>query len=409
MIDFTGIAQQKSLQHLSGSELVDGLRKLNDFPEIKEVIESLIPFETINGQKVVNPSFQNYLLNLDIIDAAEKTLNIERHSPESESEKCLAMSMFIGGVKDAFLSIINEINCDFSSDNVSWAQYIKGIESFGFEKVSSKEYTTEFDKRTEESVIFFHREHAMLWTIKSSHLNEKRVSGSNLYFCGKIKNKEIPFPDLRFSMGSLAPTGVFYFNFSMDKSPSHKLIEIFKHIEPVSQWGLFNVWDDKVIAQVKSLPNYVKMPILDYNIMSYDQNDYIKNERNSIVSIKAIEIIKKLQPEQQIYLNLFCRAQKFSDVNTVIMPSFIKKVLNELQENDLCKDYIVASIMYNMREFDQKVAEFTGQRDIFRTIIDTLKKDDLIDFYNTYLSMNEEFKNLYLSVDDQDFLFEKMN
>lgn len=409
MINFIEISQHETIQHLSGSKLVEALRQLNKNPELKNLIKSLTPVDIINGQKIVQSSFLDYLLNLDAIKASEEMLNIEKHSPEADSDECLALSMFIGAIKEAFLLVVNEINFDFSSNNVTWDEYIKGVRSFGFEEVSRKSYIVDFSDREEESVLFFNREHSMLWTINSSSFSQKRASGTSLYFCGKIKNKDKPFPDFLFSVGHLAPSGVFYFDINMDNIPAHKFFEIFKHFEPVSHWGIFNVWDKKVVDQVKKLPNYVKMPMLDYNIMSHDQNDYLKNERNSIVSIKAIEIINKLKPEQQIYLNLFCRAQKFSDVNTLIMPSFVQTALNELKNNELYKSYVISSIMYNMKHTEKETTSFIGDRGIFRAIIDTLKKDDLVDFYNTYLNMQEDFKKLYFTEDDQDFLFEKMN
>lgn len=408
MIDFTGIAQNENLKHLTGAKLVKALRNLEDNKEVKEVILSLVPTYTQQETQIVEPNFINYIMNLDSIDTAEKILGIKRHSPEADSDECLAMSMFVSAIKHAFLSVINELSADFSAENCSWEDYISCIESLGFSEISRIEYTPKYSQNREESISFFNYEYSMLWVINSYSFNIKKVSGSTLYLSGKLRNREESLPDFSFSIGNITPTDIFNFSFQMNDLPIFRFFEILTHINPVERWGVFDLFDSRTLEQIKSFPKEVKNKILDCNIMSYNQED-INQERNAVVINETMNIFTNLMEEQQIYLNLFVRAQKFSDRNSIFLPKFLEEQFKIYNDDEVIYKYMIASTTYHSKLFDKMVQKFIGDRSLQRAIIETLKSEDLVDYYDTFKNMDSRFQDLYFTEEDKDLFFEKMN
>lgn len=408
MINFKDIAQQTEQTQLSGSKLVEALLNIDENQELKQQITSMIPLLKMNDREVIDPVFLNFLLNIDPIKEAENILDIERHSPEAESDAALSMGMFVSAVKKAMLSIANELCVDFSANRTTWDEYIDNVKALGFEEISRKDFKSSLSTRTEESVVFFHPQHSMLWEIRSYSHYKKKVSSSSLYFNGKIRDGQ-KLPSFRFSMGYIAPSGVYYFDTNMTEMPSHKFFEILTCIKPVQSWGIFNIWNKEVLSQIETFPTFVKQALLDMNIICYEQNDFIKNKRNSIVEMKAKEILKSLTEEEAIYFFLFCRIQKFSDFNTVLAPSFINNAIKKSNENELYQSYLLASLMFHTRLFDEKASAVIGKRSLFRAAIETLESKDLVDLYDTFNNLADDFQELYFTDDDQALFTQKMS
>lgn len=396
MIDIIAIVQHEDLEQLSGSDLIKQLDDIEQNPILYKILIESIPTNKINGQEIIDSEFISFVIHLDPIAKAEKMLGIEKHSKEADSDEVLGLTSLISFIKKAYLIIINKIGFDFSASSVSFHDYCLFIVSLGFKEIIDDSYRPKYSEKDETVKVFFHYDYSMLWSITSTDFKQSKiVNKSTLHFCAKERDQlnGINSLNLSCSFYKIPLTDMYAFSFQMRELPSFKFFEIISNLSPIKHWAAFNVLDPELSNLIEKLPDTIFHRLFDYNVACFyiDNVKHINERKNAIVINAVNKILDSLTKEEQVYSAVFRRAQKFADLNTVLLPDFLMKRIKKYSE--IPSDFLISSLGFYI---DKRFSHLIQIDSLFHDIVRILKKEDFVDFYNTYIDMDDNFKMFYI-------------
>lgn len=323
------------------SELINALMNLDQNPELKESISNSIPRIEQQGVVVVDPEFKQHILDFDPIQTAE--ILVKKLDVADKEKAMLSNSLILLHLSSAYKQIITEESFDFS-DRSSWEDYIKGIESLGFEQVLSYEKKRKDKNEIDEEIAFWNKEHSILWLLNSYTLIKKSVNASNIYFYGEKRNpKTICY--LPINRGFSGSSEIQKLSCDMRTMPTHYFFELLKEFKPCKYWADCSIYFGDFTEHAKELPDYVRSCMFDYNFIRKINNfeKSISTNKYHEFQKRGLDFVESLNEIEKKYIFTWNRLFSISRHKNGFFPLSLKVKLKETFE-DFELDYAIGMI-----------------------------------------------------------------
>lgn len=298
-------------------ELLDQLIHIQDNPALLEQVKANIPMVNNNGYEVVDPEFIKEISEIDPLDLASKMLDVDQ-------AQMSAIGLFHVHFKNVLMLAISQKSQDFSSDSVSFEEYVNRVRSLGFVQIAETEKESKYVK-DETTLLMWHPEHSMIWEISSYR---GKASGTTLYFQG-VKRDPNTHHNLSLSTSIRFNTDVYVCSCDMRDIPMHLYFSILEKFQPVKH--LVEV--DISTTLLNKVADQIPTDILDL-IVGYNMNDRIVSidfeteQRKAFVS-KVEEIINEMTLEEKSISVAVSRSYEFTSIETDYASSILRTKLEE--------------------------------------------------------------------------------
>ena len=298
-------------------ELLDQLIHIQDNPALLEQVKANIPMVNNNGYEVIDPEFIKEISEIDPLDLASKMLDVNQ-------DQISAIGLFYVHFKNVLMLAISQKSQDFSSESVSFEEYVNRVKSLGFVQIAETEKESKYVKG-EITLLMWHPEHSMIWEISSYR---GKASGTTLYFQG-VKRDPNTHHKLSLSTSIRFNTDVYVCSCDMRDIPMHLYFSILEKFEPVKHLVEVDI-STKLLNKVsEQIPTDVLDLIVGYNINDSITPINFETEQRKIFVSKVEEIINEMTLEEKSISVAVSLSYEFTSIETDYASSVLRIKLEE--------------------------------------------------------------------------------
>lgn len=358
--DFSIIAHENPL---------DVLHNIDQHEDVKQKIIDSIPMVQKNGIETVDPDFQKFVLNYDPLYEAEKTLEII--NVEDTEKATMGIGLLNIGVMVAYRAVIKELTMDFSERESTWDEYVKGVESLGFEEFL--EVPKEDSEHDDVTKLFWHKEYSILWVLGSftwGHTLVRKVNDSNIYLSATYRNEGDYGHEISCSRGVTFNTETTHLSCDMRDMPTFKFFKIMESFVPVEYWTEFDCYSDSLRKNLDKVPTEIYNKMISRICDSYDVDRGVMEKPEMQKNLD--KVIERFTEDEAMMVKSWVYVFGFESKKPSLLPESIIKKISEVEKADVNAQGYVSQVSHSQRKsedirpiqeyalanFDEKALQF---------------------------------------------------